>query len=353
MGDFLNIIAKQRPGVYSDYQTSSILYSKKTGKRIAIVAKSNAEANKIYNVQKLSDAQAIFGEDSVMYSLCKAAFENGSCDILAISVDDLNEDYKKAFKILEVTENVSVVICDSTESSVQQLLMQSVINASQSKKERIGIVSASEDQTELTKWASQFNNERILLIAQNPVNLEGNKLSSCILTAAIAAIISQYTDPSQSFNGVAISGFSSLSKLLTEDEVDEYITNGIIPLEVVAGQVEIIRAVTSKIKSDNGVTDKTFREINTVLIIDEVIKSIREVLNDNILKAKNNIATRSAISSQVVVKLQEFLDANIIDSYATPIVYQSDDDATICIVEIDFTVSQGINQIHIMVNINV
>lgn len=31
-GDFLSIIAKQRPGVYSDYQTSGILYSKKEEK---------------------------------------------------------------------------------------------------------------------------------------------------------------------------------------------------------------------------------------------------------------------------------------------------------------------------------
>ena len=147
-------------------------------------------------------------------------------------------------------------------------------------------------------------------------------------------------------------GISKLNKTLTEDEVDEYINNGIIPFELVAGRVEIIRAVTSKTTTD-GVSDKTFKEVNTILIIDEVIKSIREMLSKNISIAKNNITTRNAISSQVTVKLQEFLDANIIDAYATPNVYQSSDDPTVCIVEIDFTVAQGVNQIHITANINV
>ena len=346
------IIAKQRPGVYSDYQTSGILYSKKSGKSIAIVAKSSTETNKIYTIQKLSDAQTIFGKDSIMYSLCKTIFENGASNILAISAGNSDENYASAFKILEETDGINVVICDSTNVSIQQLLMQSIVNASLNKKERIGVIAAAKNQAELADWASSCNNERILLVAQNPIGTDGSTLSGCILAAAVAAIISQYTDPSQSFNGVGFEGISKLNKALTEDEVDDYINNGIIPFEVVAGRVEIIRAVTSKTTTDN-VPDKTFKEVNTILIIDEVIKSIREMLSKNISVAKNNVTTRSAISSQVTVKLQEFLDANIIDAYAVPNVYQSSDDSTICIVEIDFTVAQGINQIHITANINV
>lgn len=346
------IIAKQRPGVYSDYQTSGILYSKKSGKSIAIVAKSSAETNKIYTIQKLSDAQTIFGNDSIMHSLCKTIFENGANNILAISSGDSDENYTSAFKILEEMDGINVVICDSTNVTIQQLLMQSIVSASLNKKERIGVIAAAENQSELADWASSFNNERILLVAQNPIGTDGSTLSGCILAAAVAAIISQYTDPSQSFNGVGFEGISKLNKALTEDEVDDYINNGIIPFEVVAGRVEIIRAVTSKTTTDN-VPDKTFKEVNTILIIDEVIKSIRETLSKNISVAKNNVTTRSAISSQVTVKLQEFLDANIIDAYAVPNVYQSSDDSTICIVEIDFTVAQGINQIHITANINV
>lgn len=345
-------IAKQRPGVYSDYQSSGILYSKKIGKSIAIVAKSSAETNKIYSIQKLSDAQTIFGDGSIMYSLCKTAFENGASNILAISAGNSDENYSLAFKILEETDGINVIVCDSTNVTIQQLLMQSVVDASLNKKERIGIIAASENQSELTNWASSFNNERILLIAQNPIGTDGSTLSGCILTAAVAAIISQYTDPSQSFNGIGFEGISKLSKALTENEVDEYISSGIIPFEVVAGRVEIIRAVTSKTTTD-GVSDKTFKEVNTILIIDEVIKSIREMLSKNISVAKNNVTTRSAISSQVTVKLQEFLDANIIDTYDVPNVYQSANDSSICIVEIDFTVAQGINQIHITANINV
>ena len=348
----MDIIAKQRPGVYSDYKTSAILYSKKTGKNIAIVAKSSAEINKIYNVQKLSDAAAIFGSDSTMYTLCKYVFENGCSNILTISTGNLDENYSEAFSLLQNTDNINIIVCDSTELSIQQLLMNSVVEASKNKKERIGILAAPDNQSDLDVWASNFNNERILLTAQNPIDSNNDSISGCALAAALAAIISQYTDPSQSFNGTNLNGFSALKQNLSEDQIDKYITYGIIPFEVVAGQVEVIRAVTSKTKTD-GLLDSTFKELNTILIIDEVIKAIREMLLKNISSSKNNTTTRNAISSQVTIKLQEFLDANIIDSYSVPNVYQSSDDSSICIVEIDFTVAQGINQIHITANINV
>lgn len=346
------IIAKHRPGVYSDFKTSDILYSKKTSKSIAIVAKSNAEINTVYNIQKLSDAQATFGNETLMTTLCKSALENGASNIYAISVGSSDENYALAFKSLENITDIHVVVCDSSDISIHKLLAESVNNASLNKKERIGIIAASENLLEPYSWASEFNDERILLIAQNPLSSDGSTLPGCILATALASIISRYSDPSLSFNGINIEGFSKLNKNLTEEQVDEYINCGIIPFEVVAGRIEIIRAITSK-TTTNGLADKTLKEINTILIIDEIIKSIREMLSYNISTAKNNVTTRSAISSQVTVKLQEFLDANIIESYEIPNVYQSEVDNTICIVEINFTVAQGINQIHISANINV
>ncbi len=349
----MTTIAKQRPGIYSDYQTSGVLYSKKMEKSIAIIAQSKAEPNTVYSLQKLVDAKTVFGEESTMYALYKAVLENGAGSIVAVSVGgDTSSAYEAAFRLIAETDGIGVVICDSTELDIQQLLAQSVVAASQNKKERIGILAADGHESDLAAWANKFNSERILLVAQNPIDSQGEELSGCILSAAMAAIISQYTDPSQSFNGAGFENISKLSKDLSEDEVDEYITNGIIPFEVVAGRVEVIRAVTSRTTTD-GLMDKTFKELNTILIIDEIIKAVRETLRENISTAKNNATTRSAISSQVTVKLQEFLEANVIESYAVPNVYKSSDDATVCIVELDFTIAQGINQIHITANINV
>ncbi len=349
----MTTIAKQRPGIYSDYQTSGVLYSKKMEQSIAIIAQSKAEPNTVYSLQKLVDAKTVFGEESTMYALYKAVLENGAGSIVAVSVgEDTSSAYEAAFRLIAETDGIGVVICDRTDLAIQQLLAQSVVAASQNKRERIGILAADRNESDVATWANKFNSERILLVAQNPIDSQGEELSGCILSAAMAAIISQYTDPSQSFNGACFENISKLSKDLSEDEVDEYITNGIIPFEVVAGRVEVIRAVTSRTTTD-GLMDKTFKELNTILIIDEIIKAVRETLRENISTAKNNTTTRSAISSQVTVKLQEFLEANVIESYAVPNVYKSSDDATVCIVELDFTIAQGINQIHITANINV
>lgn len=346
------IIARERPGVYSDYETSGILYTKNKGKSIAIIAKTGGQANKVYTITRLTDVETIFGTSGLMLSLCKTAFENGAYSITAVSVGSSDENYETAFSLIEEISNVSVVICDSSDTTIQQLLLQSVNNASQNKRERIGIIFSGTEQTDISEWASNFNNERIVLIAQNPIDSEGNALSGGILAAAMASVISQCTDFSQSFNGMSLEGISGLNETLSENEIDSYITSGITPFEIIAGKVEIIRAVTSK-TSTNGVTDKTFKELNTILTIDEVIKAVRDMLSKNISHTRNNVTTRSAISSQVTVKLQEFLDSNVIDSYVVPNVYQSEDDATVCIVELDFTVAKGINQIHIIANINV
>lgn len=348
----MSSIAKERPGIYSDYNTSGIFYTKNIGKSIAIVAQLNVEVSTVYTVTKLSDAQVLFGIEGIIISLCKAAFDNGAYSIVIISAGSQEEGYELAFRKLKEIDNISVVICDSTDSAVQQLLAESVIDASQNKKERIGILAAPEGKTNLNLWASGFNSERIILTAQNPVDKDDDILSGCILTAAMAAVISQNIDPSQSFNGVSLEGITKLSQNLTEDNVDDYITKGITPFEIIAGKAEIIRAVTSR-KTTNENADKTFKEVNTILIIDKVIKSIRTMLESNIMHSMNNVTTRGAISSQVTIKLQEFLDTGIIDSYAVPNVYQADYDDSVCIVELDFTVTQGVNQIHITVNINI
>lgn len=282
----MTTIAKQRPGIYSDYQTSGVLYSKKMEKRIAIIAQSEAEPNTLYSLQKLVDAKTVFGEASAMYALYKAVLENGAGSIVGVSVrENTSAAYEAAFKLIAGTDGIGVVICDSTDLAIQQLLAQSVVEASQNKRERIGILAADSNESNLAAWANKFNSERILLVAQSPINSQGEELYGCILSAAMAAIISQYTDPSQSFNGAGFENISKLSKDLSEAEVDEYITNGIIPFEVVAGRVEVIRAVTSKTTTD-GIADKTFKELNTILIIDEVIKAVRETLRENISTAK-------------------------------------------------------------------
>lgn len=347
--------ARQRPGVYSDYDTSGIIWSNGKGKAVGIVALSDAPINVSYTITRTTDAQTIFGNNGDMYQLCKLALQNGALKVIAVSAGtSLNYNYEEAFKVLETQSDIYTVVCDSTSSVVHALLKESVLRSTQVQKERIGIISfgSYDDIKSVLSWAATFNSERMILTAQSPIDQNSTVVSGCFVTAAIAGLISQNVDPTSSFNSTMLRGISRISKILDEDSIDTYILNGLTPLEISLDEASIIRLVTSKTKNGD-IVDSTFKDINTILIIDEVIPGLRNVLKNNLLGSKNNKITRSSIATQTVIKLQSYVEKEIIVSYEQPVVTVSEIDATVCIVKVSFTVSHGLNQIIISADIKV
>lgn len=342
-------VGRERPGVYSDYEASSILWGNPTGKTVGLVAKSNLDAGKLYTITRASDAYDIFGSSGLMGKLCETVLQNGAVKVAAVSAG--TNGYDAAFSIIETLDDICAVVCDSEDVTVHDKLKSSVVSSSENLKERVGIVSYPETSYSST-LGNHFNCERIMVIAQSPIDSNGNTMSSCFLAAAFAGILSQVADPSTSFNGKTLNYVSELSNKLTEDEVDEYIEAGITPFETVLNQVEVIRAVSSRTSTDN-VSDYTFKDFNTVLIIDYVISGIRKTLVSLLDGAKNNAVTRSAISTQVSIELEKYKSQNIINGYDQPKVTQDPDDQSICIVEIKFEVARGMNQIYITADVRV
>lgn len=347
----MTFISSERPGIYSDYEASSIVYSNYGNKTVGIVGKSSLNVEGIVYINRAEDAVNTFGEDSPIANLCIIALKNGAYNIAAIAVDSNSPNYQDAFALLSAENNICAVMCDSESLSVHKLLENSVNIASQNAKERIGIIGCSSNEN-IQTWADNFNNERIVLIAQQPVDDKLDRLSSNYIAAALCGIIAKNLDLSSSFNGSELNDINNLSTRLSENDIDTYIKNGITTFEYIDSKVKIIRAVTSRTKTDN-ITDPTFKELNTILIIDDVISSIRQVLESFIKGSKNNVTTRSAISTQTTIKLEEYLSLNIIDSYNKPKVTTSPNDPSVCIVEVEFTVSRGLNQINISAHIKV
>lgn len=345
------IIATERPGIYSSYEASKIIWGTGNGKKVGIVCSSTVQGGQVYNMTRLSDVSLIFGNNSLMYRLCEIAFNNGASEIAGLSAGDETIDYKSAFDLLKNENDIGIVICDSEDTQVHELLKDSILEASNNLKERIGIVSCSKDE-DVTTWSENYNCERLVLVAQSPLDDNGNVLTSCLIAAALAGVISKNVDPSISFNDSQLNGINSLDKNLTEDEIDIYIKNGITPFEVTVGKVEAIRVVTSKTNTD-GVMDKTFKDLNTILVMDYVISGVRNVLDKYLYGTKNNSVTRKSIATQTTIQLEEYRSSGIIDYYESPMVAIDSDDPSICIVEIQFTISHALNQIQILANIKV
>ena len=91
----------------------------------------------------------------------------------------------------------------------------------------------------------------------------------------------------------------------------------------------------------------------TILIVDDLIPTIRTALRSKFSRTKNTVRNRSAIRSQVIVELEKKAAAEIIDSYGEVTVSASTDDPTVCLAEFSFAVAHGLNQIYLTVHITV
>lgn len=98
--------------------------------------------------------------------------------------------------------------------------------------------------------------------------------------------------------------FGAAGKRLSDNEIDQLVRGGVTPIETVGGVSSPVRGITTK-TSSGGAADTTWRELTTILIVDEVIPTIRSALRTRFARSKNTAQSRGAIRSQVVLELEE------------------------------------------------
>ena len=138
----------------------------------------------------------------------------------------------------------------------------------------------------------------------------------------------------------------------SDNDIDLLVRGGVTPLESVAGEISPVRGITTR-TTTGGAADATWRELTTILIVDDLIPAIRAALRSRFSRAKNTARGRSAIRSQVIVELEKKVRAEIIDSYGEVTVTALEEDPTVCLVEFSFAVAHGLNQVYLTVHITV
>lgn len=130
------------------------------------------------------------------------------------------------------------------------------------------------------------------------------------------------------------------------------VRGGVTPLDSRAGTVSVVRGITTRTRSGES-EDATWRELSTVLIVDDVIPAIRESLRARFRRAKNTEQSRGAIRSQVVLELENKKAREIITGYDGVTVTALPENPTVCLVEFAFTVAHGLNQIWLTASITI
>ena len=147
-------------------------------------------------------------------------------------------------------------------------------------------------------------------------------------------------------------GLEGLECNYDDNEIDALVQGGVTALETLAGSCYVVRGVTTR-TTTGGAADTAWRELTTILVVDEVIPGLRNALRARFSRAKNTPQTRGAIRSQTVMELEKRVSREIIDGYEDVTVTASEDDPTVCLVEFAFTVAHGLNQVWLSAHITV
>lgn len=263
------------------------------------------------------------------------------------------KDYASAFAALSDEEDVGVMVCDSAAQSVHLLLKTAAEDASAARRERIAVIGGSEETVaQMVNRAKAVNSERVVLVGPDIASDDGGTMSAVFAAAAVAAVIAGNTDPSVPINGAELTLFGAAGKRLSDNEIDQLVRGGVTPIETVGDVSSPVRGITTK-TSSGGAADTTWRELTTILIVDEVIPTIRSALRTRFARSKNTAQSRGAIRSQVVLELEEMKSREIVDSYGEVLVSALKSDPTVCLVEFSFTVAHGLNRIYLTAHITV
>ena len=349
----MSTIIHERPGVYSSYDASTVIRSGVGSKVVGLVAQAGTgAADAVTLLTSYAAGVTAFGETGNMAPLLSLLFQNGATAVKAVRVES-STTYTDAFDLLALEEDIQIVVCDSADATVQQALRTSIESASGARRERIAVVGGDdEDVTELTTHASQLNSERMVLVGPDVLDTAGESLSGVYAAAALAGLLASSADPAVPINGAALQGLGGVAVQYSDNDVDLLVRGGVTPLEAVGGVVSPIRGITTRTKT-GGTADSTWRELTTILIVDDVIPAVRTALRSKFSRAKNTTQTRGAIRSQVIVELERKLAQEIIDGYGDVTAQVDTADPTVCVVEFSFSVSHGLNQIYLTAHITV
>ena len=200
--------------------------------------------------------------------------------------------------------------------------------------------------------ARAINSERVVLVGPDVTLSDGTERSAAFAAAAVAGVIAAGGSTSTPINGAALAGIGAVSRRLSDSEIDQLVRGGVTPLEAVGGICSPVRGITTRTTS-GGAADTTWREMTTILIVDEVIPTIRNALRTRFARCRNTAQSRGAIRSQVVLELEEMKRREIVDGYGEVKVNALESDPTVCMVEFSFTVAHGLNRIYLTAHITV
>ena len=204
----MSITVHERPGVYSSYDASSLVSGRGSGRLVGLAAVNTVAApGETHIITSYDRAVAAFGSQGAegMAELIRLALKNGASGVAAVATAD-EAGYKAAFAQLSEVEDIAVVLCDSTDTEIQKLLLDSVKAASADRRERLALLAGAKGESvdDLIDRAKGLNSERAVLVAPGGLDQEGEDISGLTVAAAVAGALAGESDPAVPLGGAEL-----------------------------------------------------------------------------------------------------------------------------------------------------
>ncbi len=325
---------KLRPGVYASYEVKSESKSSAPVAVVGIAAQAASGSAKL--ILSADEAAENYGDCSLS-KLIRSAILSGAERVYAVPV--VSDDYAAAMLGLCEKADVGFLCCDAADAATQTAIKTALCGDNNALLYKILVFEGSGEAEDLCERAEGLNCENIMLV--------GNKSgeSGCA-AAAMAGLLAAREDPALPVNGEELCSLTELSHEFSDAETELLLSGGVTPIEMRQSKVTVVRGVTTR-TTVNGAADASYRDINTVMVINHVLPRIAAMLSRDFKGKRNSAFTKSAICDAVRSELAKMLREELIADYGGVTANESEDDPTVCEVSFTFSAAKGLHIIEL------
>jgi len=341
-------IGKYRPGVYSTYTITPSYTGAREALAVGVVAALGLTGEQPVAVKR---GDVITG-GTPLAEVAALLFGAGlqQFTVYSLGEDDVGaEAHTAALTALAEAGELDLVVIQNATQEVMEAAKAFAETQSESQKEMLVFGGCLGNNTAAADLAKALNSPRVV-VSYGTAYPAGKEEGSPFLGAlSLCAAVAVLEDPSVSLTGWELPGIGKVTGP-SYSQTETLLGAGVTPLCQAGERAEAVRILTTCTTLE-GSADRSLTPINSILIIDYVMKALRRSLAALLRGAKNSEQTLSAVASQITVLLGDFLDRGIITGYGAPKVYCEPDDPEVCIAQVSFTAAYLINQIHIRAQI--
>lgn len=257
--------------------------------------------------------------------------------------------YKAAMEALTEAAEIALLVVENGSKAVLEAARELALAQSENQREMLVFAGAAGTYTAAGTLAKGIDSPRVILTYGTAIPKGAESGSPFWGAAALCGAVAVLEDPSVSLTGQLLPGLEKVTGA-TYAQVENLLAAGVTPLTQTGAGVEAVRVLTTSTTLE-GTANRSFSPVNSILIIDYVMRALRRSLSALLRGAKNNPGTLSAVSSQLTVLLGDLLERGIITGYEAPKVSCPPETPEVCVAQVAFTAAYLINQIHIRAQI--